>query len=130
MSQFFSKGSVRRVEPIIQGNLNKLLSRLRTYQQSGEPVTISLAYSAFTSDIITEYCFGKSYKYLDAADFNIGFYEAMLAVHQMGATIKQFGWILTMMMALPDWLTAVLNPGMASFFKFQKVYKAFTRVIR
>ena len=121
MNQYFSKASVRRLESIIQDNLDKLLLRLEVFQRSGESINMVMAYSAFTSDIITSYAFGESYKYLDKEDFNTAFYNAMLSVHQMGAAIKQWSWILTAMTSLPDQMVGWLDPGMMAFLNFQKV---------
>jgi len=49
MNPFFSKASVRRLQPIIHERIEKLMSRIEGFQSSGEPLTISLAYVAFSS---------------------------------------------------------------------------------
>lgn len=49
MNPFFSKASVRRLQPLIHERVGKLLSRIKGFKTSGEPLTISLAYVAFSS---------------------------------------------------------------------------------
>ena len=49
LNPFFSKRSVRRLQPLIQERVDMLLSRIKEFGTSGEPLTISLAYVAFSS---------------------------------------------------------------------------------
>lgn len=121
MNQFFSKASVRRVEPIIQKNLDKLLVRLREFQRSSEPITLNVAFTAFTSDIITEYSFGRSYNYLDSDDFNLAFSELMSDVHKMTGILKHVPGIIPLMEALPNRLTTLLNPARSAFLDLKRV---------
>lgn len=121
MNQFFSKASVRRVEPIIQKNLDKLLVRIREFQRSSEPIPLNVAFTAFTSDIITEYSFGRSYNYLDSDDFNLAFSELMLGVHKMTGILKHVPGIIPLMEALPNRITTLLNPARSAFLDLQRV---------
>ena len=41
LSSFFSKASVRRLEPLVAKTVNKLTDALQTHQKSGEPVVVS-----------------------------------------------------------------------------------------
>lgn len=49
LNPFFSTTSVRRLQPMIEERMNRLLERLVEFEQSGEPMTVSLAYAAFTN---------------------------------------------------------------------------------
>jgi cytochrome P450 len=49
MNPFFSKASVRRLQPVIDERIDKLISRIKGFQNSGKPLTISVAYVAFSS---------------------------------------------------------------------------------
>jgi cytochrome P450 len=102
MNRFFSKEMVRRLEPILQEKLTKLLSKLRAYKGVGQPLNLNLPFSAFTNDVIAEYCFAKPYNYLDSPNFNDKFFEMMVTVHEMAPIAKQFPFIMPMMDAVPD----------------------------
>lgn len=104
----------------LQATFEKLLSKLDDYQQSGEPLNIILAYSAFTSDIITEYAFAKEYNYLDAPDFNATFFDMMVGVHETGTIAKQFGFFLPLLDSLPDWIVSKIDPGMNLFCELRR----------
>jgi cytochrome P450 len=49
LNPFFSTASVRRLQPMIEERLDRLLEGFGEFQQSGESMTISLAYAAFTA---------------------------------------------------------------------------------
>jgi cytochrome P450 len=75
MSRMFSKDSVRRLEPIMQQNLEKLFSRMEEFKKSGKPLGLLPLFSAFTNDLIAEYAFGISYNWLEAPEFNKSFFH-------------------------------------------------------
>ena len=76
LNPFFSKQSVRRLEPVLNQTLVKVLGNLSAAAKSGEPLNIHLLYNAATSDIIYDYCFGDSPNNLDRADLNEEFFTA------------------------------------------------------
>ena len=49
VNPFFSKGAVRRLQPIIDERINALLDRFRQFQVSGAPITLNYAFSAYTN---------------------------------------------------------------------------------
>lgn len=49
INPFFSKQSVRRLQPVIQERVDMLLSRIGEFKNSGKPLTISLAYVSLSS---------------------------------------------------------------------------------
>jgi hypothetical protein len=49
LNPFFSMASVRRLQPMIEERLEKFLGRFADFQKSGEPMTVSLGYAAFTN---------------------------------------------------------------------------------
>ncbi|KIV81137.1 hypothetical protein PV11_08581 [Exophiala sideris] len=120
MNRYFSKESVRRLEPILQRNFEKLLQKLAEYKGSTKPLNVNLPFSAFTSDIITEYCFGKSHNWLDRPGFNEKFIEMMASVHDMAALAKQVWFIMPLIDMLPDSFAESMDPGMQSFIQFRR----------
>jgi hypothetical protein len=49
VNPFFSKGAVRKLQPIIDERIDALLARFREFQSSGEPITLDYAFAAFTN---------------------------------------------------------------------------------
>lgn len=49
LNPFFSAASVRRLQPVIEERLDRLLDRFTEFQESGDPMNMSLAYAALTN---------------------------------------------------------------------------------
>ncbi|KAK2616577.1 hypothetical protein QQS21_000400 [Conoideocrella luteorostrata] len=120
LNQFFSKASVTKLEPIIHTAIEKLISQLRLHAGTGEPVSMNMAFSCMTTDIVTEYAFSKSYNFLDSPTFEPNFHRAIVAGSDMGPWIKQFPFLITLMNSLPESVVMRLNPEAAVYVKFQE----------
>ncbi|KIX97984.1 uncharacterized protein Z520_06063 [Fonsecaea multimorphosa CBS 102226] len=120
MNRYFSKESIRRLEPILKRNFEKLSQKLGEFKGTTKPLNVDLPFGAFTCDIITEYCFGKSHNWLDKPGFNEKFIEMMASVHEMSAVAKQFNFMILVDM-LPDWFVEKQDAGMAAFIQFRRI---------
>ncbi|KAF2494452.1 oxoglutarate/iron-dependent oxygenase [Lophium mytilinum] len=120
MNPYFSKSKVRSLQPRITEVLDKLMGRFRDFQESEEPMVISLAYAALTNDIAMEYAFGRSDHRMDAPDFDPSFKIAGEIGAKLGHFIKQFPWILTLMKVLPDKAQTIAYSEMATYIKLNK----------
>jgi hypothetical protein len=137
VNPFFSKGAVRKLQPIIDERIDALLTRFRGFQASRTPVTLNYAFAAYTNglnlthierqlltettDIAQEYAFARSDHRVDQPDFEPTFHDASIAGSSGGALIKQYPWILPLMQSFPDSFMAWLDPKMGSFFALQRV---------
>jgi hypothetical protein len=121
LNPYFSKASIRRLEPIIRDTVSNLLKRMDYHQKSGEILPMTVVYKAMTSDIINNYAFGKSSNSMDMEDYNVSFFDAVEAIFEGSHLSLQFGWLGPLMESLPMALTGKLMPGMAHLFKMQQV---------
>ncbi|KAM0271148.1 hypothetical protein ACHAQH_009167 [Verticillium albo-atrum] len=82
VAKFFSRAMIARLE----GEIHDLVQRLcdKLLAQSGkerpEPFDVAMAYSCFTSDAISGYCFGEPFGLLAHDSWTPNFREATLAV--------------------------------------------------
>lgn len=69
---------------------------------------------ALTTDIITEYAFGRAYNQLDSPDFQ-DTTDALLAIYSTGQFALHFPIVFPILDSLPDWVVVkvqpVLQPG-------------------
>lgn len=121
LNPYFSKQSVRRLEPVVKVGLVKLLNRMSVHERTGEIFPLSLAYEALTCDIITNYAFGESTNYLDRDDYNISYFDAVASGFELTHLLLHFGWLGPLMNSLPIALTEKLFPGLASLNKMRQV---------
>lgn len=103
ISSFFSKASVRRLQPVIQSLVDKLCDKLREKSDTGESVNMVYAYSALTHDVVTEYCFSDCRNVLEMENFSPWYYISAQKVSELSHLVKQFPLLLPAMNCLPDW---------------------------
>ncbi|KAI9828093.1 MAG: hypothetical protein M1832_003620 [Thelocarpon impressellum] len=129
LAPFFSKRAVMKLEPLVQGNVDLLCARFREFQKTGEPVNLTLAFSALTTDVISEYSFARSYNNLSDPAFAPEYYEALLGPSELTMLIKQCGWLVPFLFNMPEWLVQRTNPSMMKLINLQKDYEASIRAI-
>ena len=121
LNPYFSKQSVTKLEPAIRAVVENLCRRLREFRESKEPVNIGDGYAALTMDIITEYCFAKSYGCVDRPAFAPEWPRMIDATSVQSALNKQFPSILKFFKMMPESVVEKLSPQMMLFIDFQKV---------
>ena len=122
LSNFFSKASLQRLEPGVQAQIDKLVSRLRHLQGSGRNVNLLDVYACLTGDIIGQYAFGKPHGFLDGPDdFSRSWHKPIMDVLHVAHLLKQFGWLLPLMQLMPIRLVKIMQPHVATLIEFQAV---------
>ncbi|GFF63204.1 cytochrome P450 [Aspergillus udagawae] len=111
LNPFFSKASVRRLQPVIWAKVDILLNRLEDLKKSGRPIRMDMAYFAFTNDVIMEYSFGRSRQRLQKEDFNASTKEALLAASKIVHWMKHFHWIIHVAHIVPLWIMSWISPA-------------------
>lgn len=118
-SHFFSKASVRRLEPVVQSRVDVLCEKLSERMDTGSPVDMVHGYSALTQDVITEYCFSNCRNILEMKDFSPWHYEFVQKPAEISHMIKQFPYMLPIISRLPDWCIRATSPLIAQLRAYQ-----------
>lgn len=121
LNPFFSKANIRRLEPVLKQCLAKCLGRLERAGKEGTIMTAGLLYSAVTSDIISDYCFGESYNNLDKEDLNKEFFDAFHEASKGYHVGCWNPWIVPVMTALPQWVVRIIMPQIDVFINLVNV---------
>lgn len=121
LNPYFSKASIRRLEPVIAQTLDNLLRRLDDCAKSGEVMPLTVAYKATTSDIITGYCFGESTGFLMRNDYNSPFFDAVAKNFGLAWWMTHVAWLGPLLSSIPIDVQAMLMPGLDSLFRMQRV---------
>jgi hypothetical protein len=121
LNPYFSKQSVRKLEPMIAEKIEKLCRRLHQAWETGEVINLRYAYAALTLDVITQYSFSKSYGALDADNWLCEWVVMVDEVSRGSHLNKQFGWLLPLMKSLPIWFVRIANPVIMPFINFTMV---------
>lgn len=120
-AHYLSKATVLRLEPGIQSVVEMLISRFEGLKGSGRNINLLDVYASLTGDIIGQYAFAQPYGLLDDPDFSPYWHKLLMGVSKNGHVLKQFGWMMPLMMAMPPWLVKVLQPDMMTLIDFQRV---------
>ena len=118
---FFSKASVRRLEPAVQTVVDKLVARLDDVKRSDRIVNVGNMFSAFTADVVAQYAFARPYGYLDDSDFAPQWHQTIQDIAQNTHFLKQFGWVEPMMRSMPRWFVKIVAPQMMALISMQDV---------
>jgi cytochrome P450 len=113
LDKFFSKKSIRDLDPLIAEKLDIICSRFTRALQTGEVVNLSIIFSALTLDVITTYCFGASFGAVSSPDWGNSFRDIFNAGAQSLKMQQHFPWMGTMVDKLPLWLLTYLMPQMS-----------------
>ena len=120
-AHYLSKATLVRLEPGIQSVLDSMVSRFEDLKGSGRNVNLLDVYACLTGDIIGQYGFAKTYGFLDDPEFSPSWHKMMMDVSENAHFIKQFGWVMPLMKAVPDWFAKRALPQMWALIEFQRV---------
>lgn len=118
---YFTQDAVSQFDAPLRNITSKLSVRLAGFKSTGQPVNLSNAFRSLATDVVTEYCFHKSYSLLDSPDFAASFQRAIRNFPEIGTWHRHFGLILNVFEAMPRWLVGLINPPGVSVLDFFNV---------
>jgi cytochrome P450 len=121
IAPYFSTAMISRLEPMLSTLVTKLCSRIEEYRQSGQPVSLRSAYSAFTTDVVSKYCFNKTWERLEHPDFDKEWREALFETGKSLNLMKQAPWLYRVVRAMPVGFVEWLAPTFKMLFAFENV---------
>lgn len=124
LNPYFSKRSIGQTESLIMTKVQVLCRRFEEACKSGQVIRLDAAYMALTMDVITHYCFGDSYNYLEEDDFRASWKETVIAGSANGAFLRQFPWALPILKMAPLPLVQMMNPPAGHLMAWQRMVRA------
>ncbi|KAK2743339.1 hypothetical protein FQN55_007274 [Onygenales sp. PD_40] len=119
LSPFFSIQRISAFQPVILKKVEALCQKLSQYK-AGEVIPLNRAWMALTTDIITEYAFGKSYEQLESPNFRDTLHEALVAIYTTGHFALHFPIVFPILDCLPDWFVLKMQPDLVSVVGLRK----------
>jgi len=123
LNPLFSRARIVSLETVIRDKVNLLMKRIRTYQDSGKPFSLSAGFMALAGDVIMQYCFSLNYDHLNSENFKTTFHEPFMAVSISGHLSLQFPIVPKILFAMPESWLAKTEPLFALMFRLQKDFR-------
>lgn len=121
MSPFFSKTSIRKLDPAIQSSLRVLLRRLQECAKTSDVWHAGIAYKAATCDIITQFSFGVSTNHAAKDDYEESYFKAVDDHLHMSWLLAYVTWFGPLMMSIPLAIMGHLWPGLIHLYNMHSV---------
>ncbi|OKP12635.1 Trichodiene oxygenase [Penicillium subrubescens] len=119
LSNYFSKRSITSLTPYIHQKVDQLINRFENAYHQSTVLHLQLDFAALTADVITHYCYGWSYGYLDdprSAQSN-DLVDAVAGLMTMFHINRFFPFLFTVFLAAPQGIVRWIQPQMASLFE-------------
>jgi Cytochrome P450 len=118
LSNYFSKRSVVDLGPSIHDKVDKLIARFEQAHQTNDVLHLQLDFAALTADVITNYCYGWSYGYLDGekGSQSNDLVDAVNGLMVMFHINRFFPFLISVFRNAPPKLLRWLQPQMADLF--------------
>ncbi|KAF5858543.1 hypothetical protein ETB97_004286 [Aspergillus alliaceus] len=121
LSSFFSKRSIRELSRLVEEKVFKLLGRFEEFHRQQKVVRVDDGFSALTSDIITHYCYGTSWGYLDDEDMRSDVRQVANDITRLVHVNRAFPSLANMARKLPLWVLYLIQPGRSAVLDLQTV---------
>ncbi|KAL8679521.1 MAG: hypothetical protein Q9186_004203 [Xanthomendoza sp. 1 TL-2023] len=122
-ANYFSKQSIQKYSGVIQSTVEKMCAKFEDAIQDGKKINLMHAYTAMAGDVVTAYCFPKSYGLLDQVDFAPDFYELWVSILGNSHVLKQFPWMFPLMLSFPESFVDRFLPDLAVSYKWHKQWR-------
>ena len=121
INAFFSNASIRRVEPIVRENLQKMLARWDESGKDGKVLEIHPIFKAYASDIITTYAFGDCCHFLEMEDWGKSYFESTNGYFALTHVFGHFPVVMRLVNSVPTRVLALFIPNLTEISEKQTV---------
>ncbi|KAH6974432.1 cytochrome P450 [Ilyonectria sp. MPI-CAGE-AT-0026] len=120
LAKFFSRGMIARLESEIHDLVQRLCDKLLAQSDKQEPFDVTMAYSCFTSDAISGYCFGENFGFLAQEGWYPNFREPTASILRPVFIFRFFPWTKSLTV-LGEWLVDYLPENVALLIRTLKI---------
>lgn len=110
LTPFFTVKAVQNFHNQLQVLSDRLTERMIECKAACKPVPLFIAYRCLTADVVSEFIFGRPLGLINREDFGKAFYSSWRSLWDLSPVIRQFPWMMKVLLGLPRWVTAVASP--------------------
>ncbi|KDN67898.1 putative cytochrome P450 [Colletotrichum sublineola] len=120
LAKFFSRSMIARLESDIHAKVQRLCDKLLAEREGKKPFDVAMAYSCFTSDAISGYCFGESFGFLQQEGWYPNFRAPTASLLRPVFIFRFFPWT-KQTAVLGEWFVDYLPADIALFVRTLKI---------
>lgn len=102
INPFFSKRSIVAMEPLIKEKISLLSHNFHANFANSTPVNLRVAFSSLTLDVISDYCYGKSFGALEDKKIGEMWSNTLTVIMSITTIVMHFPILFEIMAWLPD----------------------------
>lgn len=111
LNPYFSKRQILDFSPRIRFSAEKLSNILvNEYRNSSTILSLTEAWGAYTTDIVTQYTIGWTYDLLGCPDFQAPFTTSSRALADLAHVTPQLPWLSALFQSFPEQVLVFLQP--------------------
>ncbi|KAL6794162.1 cytochrome P450 [Trichoderma sp. SZMC 28012] len=122
LKDFFSRRAVAELSDSINERVQKLMTRLEVARINQTIISLDDAFSALSSDIITSYCCGTDWDFIEDENFRSDIRNAAENAIEFTHISRFVPWLVYAMSALSPRMMAKVMPGKAKLFEFLEAF--------
>lgn len=122
LKDFFSRRSVAELSNSVNERVQKLMTRLEVARINQIIVSLDDAFSALSSDIITAYCCGKDWDFIEDKNFRSDIRNAAENAIEVTHISRFIPWLVYAMSALSPRTMAMIMPGKEKLFELLEAF--------
>ncbi|KAG6918541.1 hypothetical protein DXG01_013631 [Tephrocybe rancida] len=108
MRPLFSRKAILQLEGVIQSSIDQLIAALLSYSPSS-PANLQSGYHSTSMEIITTYCFARSYGVVSFPHFEHPTIRAISSIKLIPLIMQHFPFTVPLIKGMPRWLARKLG---------------------
>lgn len=128
LKDFFSRRSVAELSDSVNERVQKLMTRLDVARMNQTIVSLDDAFSALTTDVISSYCCGKDWDFIEDENFRNDVRNAAENAVEFTHISRFVPWLVYAMSALSPKTMAMIMPGKAKLFEFLESFLEYGKI--
>jgi cytochrome P450 len=121
LNPFFSRQKIEDYQPVIRGHVEKLCTVIKQYRDEGKVLAVDRMWTALTTDVISNYAFGKEMGHIVSPGFKDSFIESTVLLTQAMLAGVHFPWLMPLLDKIPANITKKLQPDLQVAIGFKDV---------
>ncbi|KAJ3521435.1 hypothetical protein NMY22_g12318 [Coprinellus aureogranulatus] len=117
---FFSRQNVLHLQHVVQGTVDRFMASLSQHCKEGNVINMHRGFYSISLEVITTFCFAKSYEAIDYPEYGMPFLIAIVDGLIPIFIMQHFPFMRPLIFGLPEWFLKIVAPLSLTFPAFTR----------